>query len=150
MEIKFTAHCSYQIRYHQVFCVKYRRQLLKNEEYREYLKWCLREICESYWFEIDEIGTDWDHVHIFVWAAPKNSPSQVMQILKSLTAKMMFKQFPEIRKNKLRWWQFRSDWWYVWTVGEWTNEQIVKKYIQNQWDEREREQYKQLSLFKLN
>jgi putative transposase len=58
METKFAAHCSYQIRYHQVFCVKYRRQLLKNEEYREYLKWCLCEICESYWFEIDEIGTD--------------------------------------------------------------------------------------------
>jgi putative transposase len=148
MEVKFASHCSYQIRYHQVFCVKYRKKLLKKEEYRDYLKECIRGICERYWFTIDEIGTDGDHVHIFVWAAPKISPSQIMQTLKSITAKAMFKQFPEIRK--ILWWgSFRSDWWYVWTVWEWTNEDIVKKYIRNQWDEIEKQQHKEISLFKL-
>ena len=149
MEVKFASHCSYQIRYHQVFCIKYRKQILKNEEYREYLKYSIKEIAESYRFEIDEIGTDWDHVHIFVWAAPKNSPSQIMQILKSISAKMMFKQFPEIKRKYLWWWSFWSDWWYIWTVGEWTNEEIVKKYIRDQGDEKERELYKQLTLFRL-
>jgi putative transposase len=149
MEVKFAPHCSYQIRYHQVFCMKYRKKLLKNEEYRLYLKYILQEICERYYLEIDEVGTDWDHIHIFVWAASKYAPSNVMQILKSITAKMMFKQFPEIKRTMLRWWEFRSDWWYIWTVGEWTNEQIIKKYIQNQWDEKTYK-YEQLSLFKLN
>ena len=149
MEVKFAAHCSYQIRYHQVFCMKYRKKLLKNEDYRLYLKYILQEICERYYLEIDEVGTDWDHIHIFVWAAPKYAPSNIMQILKSITAKMMFKQFPEIKRTMLRWWEFRSDWWYIWTVGEWTNEQIIKKYIQNQWDEKTHK-YEQLSLFKLN
>jgi REP element-mobilizing transposase RayT len=58
MEVKFAAHSSYQIRYHQVFCLKYRKKLLKNEEYRRYLKYILKETCERYEFEIDEIGTD--------------------------------------------------------------------------------------------
>lgn len=146
MEVKFASHCSYQIRYHQVFCVKYRKKLLTNEDYRLCLKIVIKEICERYRFTIDEIWTDWDHVHIFVWASPKHSPSQIMQIIKSITAKKMFSQFPEIKK-KLRWWQFWSDWWYIWTVWEWTNEDIVKKYIRNQWDETERKQYKQLRLF---
>jgi REP element-mobilizing transposase RayT len=58
MEVKFASHCSYQIRYHQVFCIKYRKRLLKKEEYREYLKKSIKGICERYWFSIDEIGTD--------------------------------------------------------------------------------------------
>ena len=146
MEVKFASHCSYQIRYHQVFCVKYRKKLLKEVAYREYLKQIVREVCERYWFVIDEIGTDWDHVHMFVWSAPKRSPSSIMQTLKSITAKEMFKKFPEIKKS-LRGGEFWSDWWYIGTVWEWTNEDIVRKYIQNQWDEIEREQYKQLKLF---
>ena len=148
MEVKFTSHKSYQIMYHQVFCIKYRKLLLKKNLYREYLKKIVNEVCERYWFSIDEIWTDWDHVHLFVWAAPKWSPSQIMQILKSITAKEMFKKFPEIKKQ-LRWWEFWSDWGYIGTVWEWTNEYIVKRYIQSQWDELEREQYKQFKLFSL-
>ena len=148
MEVKFASHCSYQIRYHQVFCVKYRQDLFGNNEYRNYLKELIRNICERYWFSIDEIWTDVDHVHIFVGAAPKRSPSKIMQTLKSITARYMFKKFPEIKKS-LRGGEFWSDWWYIWTVWEWTNEDIVKRYIQKQWDEVEREQYKQLKLFSL-
>ena len=66
MEVKFASHCSYQIRYHQVYCVKYRKNMFGNEEYRDYLKQIIKEICERYWYVIEEIGTDGDHVHIFV------------------------------------------------------------------------------------
>jgi hypothetical protein len=47
----------------------------------------------------------------------------------------MFKRFPEI-KRMLWWWEFWSDWWYIGTVWEWTNEEIVRKYIANQVDEK--------------
>ena len=148
MKVKFTSHKSYQIRYHQVFCIKYRKRLLNKREYKEKLKEIINEICERYWFEIDEIGTDWDHVHIFVWAPPKRAPSRIMQTIKSITAKEMFKAFPEIKK--VLWGgAFWSEWWYIGTVWEWTSESIVKKYIRNQWGELERKQYKQMKLFKL-
>jgi REP element-mobilizing transposase RayT len=58
MEVKFTSHNSYQIRYHQVFCIKYRKKLLKDSSLRNVLKEIIRDISERYWFEIDEIGTD--------------------------------------------------------------------------------------------
>jgi putative transposase len=56
------------------------------------------EIGEVYSFEFDTISCDVGHVHLFVGAEPKNSPSRVMQIIKSITARKIFKECPEIRK----------------------------------------------------
>jgi putative transposase len=53
---------------------------------------------ERYWFDFDAIGTDGDHVHFFVGAAPRYAPSKVIQIVKSITAREFFKKFPEVRK----------------------------------------------------
>jgi len=39
-------------------------------------------------FEFDAIGSDGDHVHLFVGAEPKYSPSKVMQIIKSINSKI--------------------------------------------------------------
>ncbi len=36
--------------------------------------------------EFDAIGTDGDHVHLFVGVEPEYSPSKVMQIIKSIIA----------------------------------------------------------------
>ncbi|MCE8428897.1 MAG: transposase [Candidatus Methanoperedens sp.] len=40
--------------------------------------------------------TDGDHIHIFIGTAPRYSPSRVMQIVKNITARELFKQYPEI------------------------------------------------------
>jgi putative transposase len=69
-----------------VFCIKYRHSLLLVEERCEYLKQVFKEIGERYWLELEEMGTDGDHVHVFVGAAPKYAPSRVMQVLKSISA----------------------------------------------------------------
>jgi Transposase IS200 like. len=45
------------------------------------LKGICSEIGKRYCFEFDAIGTDGDHVHIFVGSEPKYSPSKVMQII---------------------------------------------------------------------
>ena len=129
-----------------VFCVKYRRKLLKSEERREYLKHIFREIAERYWFELEEMGTDGDHVHLFVGAAPKYAPSRVMQILKSISAREMFKHFPEIRKQ-LWGGEFWSDGGYIGTVGDGVTSEVVKKYVREQGSGKDKE--KQIELFKL-
>jgi putative transposase len=63
----------------------------------------LKEICveigKQYCFEFDAIGTNGDNVHIFVGSEPKYAPSKVMQIIKSIAAKQMFRAFPEIKKD---------------------------------------------------
>jgi len=131
MELKFSSPLVYQIRYHMVLC----------------LKAIFLKIGERYWFEFEEIGTDGDHVHIFIGAAPKYTPSRVMQIIKSISAREMFSQFPELRKQ-LWGGSYWSDGGYIGTVGDGTTVEIVKKYIQEQGSEKEREQYSQLKLFK--
>jgi len=97
MELRHANHCVYKIRYHMVFCVKYRKKPLLDVELINFLKKICFEIGERYWFEFDAIGTDGDHVHLFVGVEPKYSSSKVMQILKSITARQIFKEYPEIK-----------------------------------------------------
>jgi putative transposase len=176
MKLKRASHCVYQIRYHIVFCIKYRRGLLVVEERCEYLKQVLKEISERYWFEIErkcprgifpwdtslEMGTDGDHIHLFVGAAPKYVPSRVMQILKSISARELFKRFPELRQQ-LWGGEFWSDGGYIGTVGDGVNSaeggrgkllsahflEIVKRYIQEQGSEEEKARVQQMRLFPL-
>ena len=148
MELKRSNHCVYQIRYHLVFCVKYRRKLLKPKERCDYLKHILKEIGERYCFELEEMGTDGDHIHVFIGAAPKYAPSRVMQILKSISAREMFKRFPEIRKQ-LWGGEFWSDGGYIGTVGDGVTSEIVKKYVREQGSNEEKESEQQIKLFQL-
>jgi REP element-mobilizing transposase RayT len=54
-----------------VMCLKYRKLLLRQKDNIDSLRIIFQEIGEGYWFEFDEIGTDRDHVYVFVGAAPK-------------------------------------------------------------------------------
>ena len=107
VEVKRASHCVYKIRYHMVLCIKYRRKLLFAEDKINYIKYICSELGERYWFDFDAIGG----------AAPRYSPSRIMQIIKSITAREFFKRFPEIRKEL---WgsEFWSDGGYIGTVGD--------------------------------
>ena len=80
-----------------VMCVRYRKQMLRQAKYRQTLVETLREIGKRYWYEIEEVGTDGDHVHVFVGAGGRWAPSRIMQVMKSITAREMFRVHPEIR-----------------------------------------------------
>jgi len=99
MELKNANHCVYKMRYNIVFCVKYRKKLLLEIELINFFKNLCSEVCERYGFEFDAIGTDGDHAHFFVGAEPKYSPSKVTQVIKSITARQIFKQSPQIKKQ---------------------------------------------------
>ena len=147
MELEHACHCTYRIRYHMVFVLKYRKKLIIDKIPIEFVKKLMTEIGERYWFKFDAIGMEEDHMHIVVGAAPRYSPSRIMQIVKSIFAKEVFKEFPEIRE--ILWGgEFWSDGGYIGTVGDQANAEIVRKYIQQQGDRREKEQYNQLKLFK--
>ena len=78
-------------------------------------------------------------------AEPKNSPSRVMQIIKSITARRIFKEYPEIRKQ-LWGGELWSDGGYIGTVGDGTTSDIIKNYVQNQGNEEEKQAYKQMRI----
>jgi putative transposase len=68
-----------------------------------------------------------------------------MQILKSISAKQMFKTFPEIKKELLRG-EFWSDGGYIGTVGESVTAELIRDYIEKQGTLEEKEGYKQMNL----
>ena len=63
------------------------------------LKMIFQEIAERYEFEIDAMEVKDDHVHLFLSAPPRYSPARVVQVMKSISAKMVFKEFPEVKKQ---------------------------------------------------
>ena len=114
-----------------------------------YFKNICLEIGKRYWFVFDALGSDGNHVHVFVGAAPRYSPSHVMQVIKSITAREIFKQYPEI-KEKLWGGEFWSDGGYIATVGEGVTEEIIRRYIEKQGTEEEKEGYRQMKLIAFN
>ena len=128
-----------------VFCVKYRKKLLLKTELVNFLKNVCFEISERYCFEFDAIGSDGDHVHLFVGAEPKYSPSKIMQIIKSITARQIFKQYPEIKKQ-LWGGELWSDGGYIGTVGDGITSDVIKNYVENQGNQEEKEAYQQMKI----
>jgi len=123
-------HCAYDTHYHIVFPVKYRRALL-SDHISKYIKEISKELEQRYELDIDQIGTDGDHIHILVSFHPKYSIGQFVRLFKSITAKQIFLKFPEVKKD-LWGGEFWTDGYYVATVGKRGNWQIVEQYVKNQ------------------
>ena len=114
-----------------VFVVKYRKSLITDEVF-EFMKEVCEEITKRYYFWFDAIGHEENHVHIVVEAAPKYSPSRIMQICKSILAIQVFKKFPKIKEDELWGGEFWTDGGHVDTVGDGRALEIVKDYVKNQ------------------
>ncbi len=108
---------------------------------------CL-EIAKRYEITFLEIGCDKDHVHFLVQSVPLYSPKRVVQLIKSITAREIFRRCPEVKKQ-LWGGEFWTDGYFVATVGQHSTESVIKQYIQNQGAESEYEQLyeEQLNLF---
>ena len=123
-------HCVWQIHYHIVFPVKYRRALL-DEEVTEIIQQTAEGIAERYAVTMEAIGCDKDHIHLLCSAHPKVAPGRIVQIFKSITAREIFRRKPFMKKE-LWGGEFWTDGYYVATVGERGDWDTVEKYVQKQ------------------
>ena len=123
-------HSTYDAHYHIVFPVKYRKALLSNEITLA-IPEIAKEISERYDIEFEKIGCDLNHIHLLLSFKPSLSTSEVVGIFKSITARELFRRFPQLKKDLWKG-QFWSDGFYMATVGERGNWNVVKQYIQNQ------------------
>ena len=140
MGIKRTKHAVYDLKYHLVWIPKYRKEILGGE-IREYLKEVFEQIAQEYEFEIDTIEIVEDHVHIFVGAPPRYSPAKLVQIMKSISAREVFRKFPKLRKQL---WagELWSDGYFVRSVGDNVIADVIRKYIEYQTHEENSSQLK--------
>ena len=125
--------------YHYVCPAKYRRVVFSAEADKSLREICI-EIEDRYEVRFLEIGTDKDHVHFLVQAVPRLSPTTIIRVIKSITAREMFSRHKEI-KEKLWGGEFWSDGYYVNTVSRHGNENVVANYVKEQGKEKE---YKRL------
>ena len=124
------AHNVSLLLYHIVCPAKYRKAVF-TPMVDEKLKEICEEIALRYEIEFLEIGVDQDHVHFLVQSVPKYSPKKIVQTIKSITAREIFKQMPEV-KEQLWGGEFWSDGYFVTTVGTHSNEELIKQYIKEQ------------------
>jgi len=127
MVLKSGGHTVYDLKYHFVWCPKYRKFLLRGN-IKNYTSKILYEVAERYDFEILELAVMPDNVHMFVSVYPDTSPAKVMQVVKSITARKLFERFPSIKK-KLWGGALWERGYFVMTSGTGTTDEMIQKYI---------------------
>ena len=116
--------------YHIVCPLKYRRGVI-TKEIGEGLKEICVQISERYEIHFLEIGYEKDHVHFLVQSVAKLNVSDITRTIKSITSKQLFQKYPEI-KAKLWGGNFWTSGYYANTVGQYANEEVIRKYIESQ------------------
>ena len=116
--------------YHLVFPVKYRKKVI-SEPISGFMKDICIEISDRYEIVFLEIGTDEDHVHFLVQSVPTISIDKIVRIIKSITAREIFKEYPLVKKQ-LWGGSFWTSGYYANTVGQFGNKDVIKKYVESQ------------------
>jgi len=100
---------------------------------------------ERYAIEVSHVGFDKNHVHFLCKFLPKYSGGQVIRLIKSITAREIFRGVPEI-KRELWGGEFWTDGYYFATVSGRGDRKVIEKYIEGQGRV---DDVKQLRLFEL-
>lgn len=130
-ELEKSSHKVFKIKYHFVFCIKYRKDLFLEDKYVKTVEETCKGFEGRYHMKFETIGFDEDHVHFMLRSVPRYSPSQIFRLVKSITAIKLFEKYPDLKKE-LWGGEFWSDGGYVGTVGEGINADIIRKYIREQ------------------
>ncbi len=144
MGIHRSSHAVWECQYHLVWSTKYRKKIFVEDELRDACKDRLMEIADQYGMNITAIELDVDHIHLSIEVPPQKSVGSAVGVLKSLSARFMFRHFPGIKKNLWAGKLWEASY-FVRGIGEGVTADMVKKYI-NQHSEKA-ENCKQLKLF---
>ena len=120
----------YSIQYHMVWCVKYRHKILNGAVETRLIE-ILQQIAKDNEFQILEINTEKDHIHLLVSCSPQHYIPNMMKALKGVSARLLMKEFGDSLRKKLWGGHLWNPSYFVATVSEHTEEQI-RRYIKNQ------------------
>jgi len=124
------SHSIYTIQFHLVMCVKYRRKVLVDKVSNR-LKEIVLEVAKSFGIEVIQQETDLDHIHILFSSRPSIAPSRFVNSLKSVSSRLLRKEFGDYLKQYLWNGKFWSDSYFIASTGQVTLEDI-KHYVESQ------------------
>lgn len=122
--------CVYNVNYHIVWSVKYRKKVLTAEVEAD-LKQILNDVAadKGFTLQLAEVG-EADHIHCFISAPPKLSITYIVKMMKGISGRKLFELHPELRE-KLWKGELWNHSYYVETVGS-ISEDAIRKYIERQ------------------
>lgn len=129
-EIWYWYHNISECYYHIQLTVKYRKAVLDKRVEKAIVE-AMKGFNERYAIEVSTVGFDRNHIHILCRYLPKYSGGQVIRTIKSITARQVFSEVPEIKK--VLWGgEFWTDGYYIGTISGKGNKAVIEQYIRNQ------------------
>ena len=127
--LKSTAQTKYDLRYHFVFVPRYRKRVLIGKV-KQKIEGMIKFACQINDWEIFELAIQQDHVHLYIGAAPKWSPSNIMKIIKGGTSNKIRELFPDL--DEVYWGAtFWCDGFFVKSAGE-IQDKVISEYVRRQ------------------
>jgi len=128
---KSTNRAKHNLKVHLILVCKYRKKLLK-QRIEINIKSIIRDIEAKSDFEIIEMETDKDHIHLMIQYIPRISISAIVNRIKSITTKRIW----NLHQNYLQkhFWKEKTFWtdgYFVCSVGE-ASPETIANYIKNQ------------------
>ncbi len=134
MSVKHTSHARFELWYHFAFSTKYRKKLWNNQQTKQEVAEIFRNIAQNYDMEIGAIEILSDHAHMTVSAPPKIAPAKAVQILKSVSTRLLLKQYKWLKSH---YWggEIWVQGYFVRSVGPGLTKEQIDKYILEQSEE---------------
>lgn len=117
----------YSLKYHLVWCSKYRRNVLVGTIADE-LRSLICQKAQELGVTIEALEIMPDHVHLFIESDPTEAPQRLANQFKGYTSRILRLKFPQLRSRIPSLWS-RS--YYVGSIGH-VSEETVKRYIEMQ------------------
>jgi putative transposase len=128
MAFQRSSHAVFDCQYHVMWTTKYRKRALRESYIRDYCKEVLGRAATEYGMSIETIEVDEDHVHLHIRIPPQRSVGRAVGILKSISARMMFRRYPSLKR---KYWagQMWSGAYCARTIGDGLTAANVRRYI---------------------
>jgi putative transposase len=107
-----SAHSVYSLHYHLVMVIKYRRKALYDEEIRERLKQIVWSLSDELGIEILAQEPSEDHLHILFRASPTTNLTNIVNVIKGVTARRLRQEFPQTKD-------------FLWGDSFWSNSYFI-------------------------
>jgi putative transposase len=117
----------FSLKYHLVFCPKYRKPVLVGAVEAR-LKELLARKATELKATLHTMEVMPDHVHLYVESDPGVAPAKLAAQFKGFTSRILRQEFPHLRSQLPSLWS-RS--YYIGSIGH-VSERTVRRYIENQ------------------
>ncbi len=139
MEYRRGSHSLYELKYHVVFCTKYRFRILTGPVASRTRK-LIREICAANYVDLVSGSLSPDHIHLLISVPPSVSLSKVIQYIKGKSSRKLLQEFEHLRKKY--WGQHLwARGYFAVTVGN-VNAEDVQKYIEQQEEHHKKDDFR--------